>query len=270
MLDPRVVIVTIEVNGQARTYQGLELSINGTKYANANQNKCEIKITNLERSVLDFILTETSPFNKNRTPKRVTVDAGRMSYGTSRIFTGEVASVTVGQPPDVIATLKCLTGNFSKGNIVSRTQPGQVQLSKLSQNVASDLGLNLVFQATDMLISNYNFTGGALKQVEKLGQLGNISVFVDDAQLIVTNFNTPLSGQLRVVDIETGMIGIPEVTEQGIKVKYLLDNKSVLGGALQIRSIMYPSFNGTYTIYKLNFEITNRDVSFYYIAEAKK
>jgi hypothetical protein len=66
------------------------------------------------------------------------------------------------------------------------------------------------------------------------------------------------------------MVGIPEITEQGIKVKYLLDNVSRLGGGLRISSDIYPAVNGLYIIYKLGFEISNRDTPFYYIAEAAR
>ncbi len=66
------------------------------------------------------------------------------------------------------------------------------------------------------------------------------------------------------------MIGIPEFTEQGIKVKFLLDNRTTLGGGIQIESKIYPATNGNYVIYKLGFEITNRDKPFYWIAEATR
>lgn len=270
VLDERIVSISIEVNGQTRTYTGLELVATGTKYANANQNECEIKITNLDRQTSDYILTETSPYNLNRTPKRVTVNAGRVSYGTTRIFTGDVVSASFSQPPDTVVTLKCLTSNFSKGNIISRNQTGVAPLSKIAQNVASDVGLILNFQAQDKQISNYNFSGGALKQVEKLNDIGNINAFVDDGQLILKDINSSLRGASRLLNLDNGLIGIPEPTEFGVKVKYLLDRQTVLGGGLQLESVMYPALNGNYIIYKLNFEITSRDLPFYWIAEAKR
>jgi len=269
-LDPRIIKVGIEVNGQLKTYEGLEIVATGTKFANSNQNECELKITNLEKTTQDFILTETSPFNLNRTPKFVIIEAGRKSYGTSVIFRGNIASSTPSQPPDIALTLKCLTGNFQKGNILSRYQPGSISLSKLSKQVADDLGLTLNFQASDKNISNYNFSGGALKQVDKLGSSGAVNAYVDDGQLVVKDMNLPLNNTLTILDLDTGLIGIPEVTEQGVKVKFLLDNKTTLGGSLRLKSKIYPAINGDYIIYKLSFEIASRDTPFYWIAEAKR
>lgn len=269
-LDPRIVQVGIEVNGKLKLYEGLHITANGTKYANANQNECEIKIANLDKTTTDFILTETSPYNLNKTPKQVVVNAGRKSYGVVRIYAGNIASSSVSQPPDIMITLKCLTGNFKKGNIVSKSQTGKVPLMQIAKQVAGDLNVTLDFQAENKQISNYNFTGGALKQVDKLGETGNISAFIDDEVLVVKELNTPLANSIKIISADSGMVGIPEMTEEGIKVKFLLDTQTRLGGALRVQSKLYPAANGDYTIYKLGFEIASRDTPFYWIAEAKR
>lgn len=269
-IDPRLVRISIEINGQFNRYEGLALTARGTKYANANQNDCEVVITNLTSVARDYLLTETSPFNSNRTPKRFVVEAGRQSYGYSKIFEGTIASATPSQPPDIALTIKALTGNDAKGNVVARTQPEQVRLSTVAQQVANDLGATLVFEAQDKQLANYNFTGGALKQVDALGKAGNVNVYQDDGALVVKNAEAALSGPARVLDLDTGLVGIPEITEQGVKVKYLLDNTSRLGGLLRVRSKLNPAASGDYAIYKLGFDITSRDTAFYWIAEARR
>lgn len=270
-LDPRIIKVSIQVNGVLKTYATpLAITANGMKYANALQNECEVVIENLDRATQDYILTETSPYNQNKTPKLVIVEAGRQSYGTAVIYRGNIVSSTVSQPPDVGITLKCLTGNFLKGNILNRNQPGQATLSQISKQIAQDTDTLLNFQATDKNIANYSYSGAALKQVEVVGAMGGINVFIDDNTLVVKDAYVPLTNTLRILSAETGMIGIPEFTEQGIKVKFLLDNRTTLGGSLRIDSKQYPAANGDYVIYKLGFQIATRDTPFYYIAEAAR
>lgn len=269
-IDPRIVKIGIEIGGALKIYEGLNIMASGTKYANANQNECEVQISNLDKATRDFILTETSPFNRNRKPKKLIVEAGRESYGTSRIFVGDITSSSPTQPPDITVNLKALTGNYAKGNIIARNQPAQVQLRQISQQVARDLGVNLDFQASDKTIANYSFSGGALKQIDKLGDMGMVNAYLDDTVLVVKDYNVPMSGKMRILNLDTGMIGIPEITEQGIKVKFLLDNQTSIGSAIQITSKLYPTVNGTYVIYKLGFEIASRDTPFYWIAEAKR
>jgi len=78
--------------------------------------------------------------------------------------------------------------------------------------VAQDLGLSLTFQATPKQISNYSFTGSAVKQVEQLGAMGRVNAYVDDKALVVKDFNAPLAKRTRELNLDTGMIGIPEFT----------------------------------------------------------
>lgn len=274
-LDERIVRLSVQINGQLKTYGGpdgdlgrpLFIDSTGSKFGNALQNEAEVKIANLTKADRDYLLTECSPFNKNPTPKLIILEAGRVSTGLTKIFQGNIVSCEPSDPPDIILTFKCQTGASAKGKIVASAQAGSATLSRIASQVASDVGVSLRFEATDKTIANYAFSGGALKQVGKLGDAGAVDAFVDDDQLIVKNSGAPLKGVMRVLNADSGMISIPKVTEHGIKVTYLLDNSSRLGGALQIVSAVYPALNGTYTIYKLNWNISTRDKPFYWIAE---
>jgi len=269
-LDPRLLRISIEINGQLKSYEGLAMSASGTKYANANQNECDVKISNLDQATRDYLLTETSPFNKNKTKKVLLVEAGRVSTGYSLVFAGDITSAVGAQPPDITMTLKAATGDFAKGEIIARSQPGITPLRNIAARVAQDLGLVLDFQAKPKQISNYSFTGSAVKQVEQLGNMGRVNAFIDDRALVVKDYNVALERRVRVLNLDTGMIGIPEFTEQGLKVKMLFDNQTALGGGLEVTSKLNPAANGTYTVYKLQFELASRDTPWYYIAEATR
>jgi hypothetical protein len=297
-LDRRIIRVGFEIRGQLKIYDGMAITASGTKFANANQNSCEIAIANMDATTRDYLLTECSPFNKNATPKRMRLDVGRESYGTFTLFEGDFTYATLGQKStvkeggekgkgdqdkgsdggavtmsgggaemDIWVNLKALTLDAKKGQVIARSGMPQQKLSELAAGVARDLGVPLDFSATDKDISNYAFTGGNLKQVDKLGDAGAVSAYIDDGRLVIKDIHLPLPGFLRVLDIDSGMIGKPEFTEQGIKVKFLIDPKTKLGGALEIRSKTIPAANGVYIIYKLSFEVASRDTPFYYLAE---
>lgn len=266
-LDPRIVRVGIEVEGQLKMYDGLAVTATGTKYANSIQNEVEVRIANLDRHTRDYILTETSPLNLRRSPKRVVVEAGRRSYGTSQIIVGDIITSLPSQPPDTWVTLKALTGNFLSGEVVSSSLAPRSTVSQIAQQIAGNLGLTLDFQAADKSIANYSFTGGALKQVDRLGEMGDYAAYVDDRTLVVKNKREPLAGSVKVINVDSGMVGVPEISVHGIRVKYLLDNVTQLGGEIRVQSQVNPAANGRYCIYKLSFDIASRDTPFYYIAE---
>lgn len=268
--DPRIVQVGIEIEGQLNIYSDLYITASGQKFANSLQNECTVKISNLKKSVRDYLITETSPYNFPRKRKKIILFAGRKSTGTFKVFEGDIIGCTPSQPPDIMLTIKAKTGAFFMTDLLSNSYASTIPLSKIAGDVASGMDLTLDFQANDKNISNYNYTGSKLKQVDDLSNSGTYNAYIDDDRLVVKNSDVPLKNEAVTLNKNTGMIGTPEVTEQGIKVKYLLDPSSRPGASLTIESELNPAANGTFVIFKLSYEISNRDDQFYHIAECRR
>lgn len=268
-LDPRIIEIGIELNGEINYYSGLAITARGIKYGNENLGECQVRIDNLTRVHRDFILKETSPFNFGpRSPKILIINAGRKSYGTQQIFFGNITTSEITQPPDIGIILNALTYYENSLQTIGVSLPAQTPLSTISKHAASDIGVGLNFQATDKKIGNYSFTGSPLVHVAKIQETGNVNAFIDNNTLIVKDQNVPLPNSVRKLSLTNGLIGIPEITEQGIRVRMLLDNQTLLGGAIDLTSELNPSLNGRYGIYKLSFDIATREPAFYWIAEA--
>lgn len=269
-VDERILKVSIEIGNELKTYEDLYIHARGTKYANALQNECEITILNLNKQTRDYILTETSPYNLNYVPKALTFYAGRKSTGVSQIYIGDIISADFTQPPDIGVILKCLTGNFLKLSIAQQNQPSQVQLSQISKQIAQNLNMALTFQATDKTIANFSFAGAALKQINHVSEVGGVNVFIDNNTLIVKNKGEPLNDSEVTINENTGMVGIPELTEWGIRVICMADVKPILGGSIAVSSVLNPSIDGRYVVYKILFDMANREQPFYYVIEASR
>lgn len=268
--DDRIVRVSVEINGQLYVYEELQLRASGQKYGNSLQDECEVQISNMTRANRDFLLTEASPFNGNKTPKRIIVEAGRKSTGVHKLFEGDITQVTPTQPPDISLTIKAKTSQFAKGSLVVNSKDGLTDLSVIAADVAKSMDLSLTFEATEKKIGSYSYSGPKLQQLEKLAEAGNVDAFIDGKILVVKDRNVPLQNVVHELSADSGMIGIPEITEQGVKVKYLLDPQSRTGGQLTVRSKLNPAASGNYTIFKLSFDVANRDTPFYNIAECKR
>jgi len=270
LLDLRRVRVGIEINGRINWYEGLKIRATGTKYANPTQNDCTVTITNLSRQTRDYLVTEASPFNTNPTPKRLILEAGRVSTGVSRIFVGDIVSAEPSAPPDVDLTLTAKTANASKGKLSAKSGGAQSKLSAIAKSIADDIGVELDFQADDKNIGNYTHSGPELKQVNLLQQAGGVSAYIDDGKLVVKNAHMPLTGRLRILNKNTGMVGVPKPTEKGLKVTMLIDKDTVIGGALRLESQMNVAANGDYVITQLAFDIATHDTPFFYTALATR
>lgn len=270
VLDDRLLRITIEIGGALKTYENLYIAANGMKYGNGTQGEAKIVVGNLTRVDRDWLMTQTSPFNNTRTPKRIKLEAGRASTGYSTVFEGDIWRCSQTQPPDVMMTFECRTGQFLKGEVTTNTQPSTARLSKIAADVATDLGMALNFHADDKQIGNYSFSGPKLKQVDVLGASGGVSCFVDNNMLIVKNKDAPIPGPVRILSESTGLIGIPDIQMSGVKATFFYDHTTRLGGPIRISCAQVPAANGDYQIYKLGFNLANRETPFYWIAEAAR
>lgn len=268
--DPRVLRVGIQVGDLVNWYQGLTLFVSGSKSSNDNQAECTVKLTNLSKEVRDYLLKETSPFNKSASKKRIIVQAGRESTGVVRVFEGDITKSAISQPPDIELTLTAKANHAMKGKMVTQSFAEQAMLSDIAKKVSEDLELALDFQAADKNIRSYAYTGPALKQVSKLAEMGNVNAYVDGDFLIIKEADKALRGKRKILNIDSGMVGIPELTEKGVKVKFLFDPDTTLGSELKVESTLNPAAAGNYIIYKLSFSLSNHSTDFYWTAEAKR
>lgn len=267
--DPRLMRITLDVDGERRQYTDLYMTASGTKYANPLQNECTVKITNLRKSVRDYLLTETSPFNRPRRRVRMIVEAGRESFGYFTLFEGDIMTSAPSQPPDIALTLKAATGGWFKTSPISVGYAGSVPMETIARDAAASMGLNLQNEGTPKNIANYSYSGSKLRQVDQMQDMG-YSAYIDDGTLYVNDKGRAQKGGSYLVSAETGMIGIPEATEQGARVKFLLNPQARVGTAITLQTEMNPALNGEYVIYKYGFDISNRDQQFYGIAEARR
>lgn len=264
--DLRRIRFGIEISGRINWYEGLRVRAGGTKFANAQQNECTLTVSGLSMSTRDHLLTETSPFNSNRTPKRLIIEVGRVSTALFRIFIGDIVSAEPSAPPDVDVIIKAKTQSAQAGNVVAIASGPISKLSAISQRVADEIGLGLDFQALDKNISNFSYTGAALKMVNLLQDSGGVRAFIDDETLLVKNYGSALSGRIRILGADTGMVGIPKATEKGLDVTFLIDSESLLGGMIRLDSKMNKSLNGDYVIDQLKFDVASHEDPFFYSA----
>lgn len=263
--DPRIVLVTIDFGDNALVFNGdLSIYASGQKFSGAILNECQFKIFNLTADHRNYILSQTSPLNLRRIPVRMSLDVGRQSYGTFRLFDGYVTISGATQPPDIGIIVTSTTSSFLTFSTVTNTQPELAQLRTIAQKIAQDNNLALDFQATDKQINNYSYNGASIYQVQKLNDMGGVIAFVDNGTLVVIDAGKPRGTNVRKISLSTGMVGIPQITQKGITVRMMIDNTVELGNQIEIESNVIPAANGRYIIQKMLFDVASRDQQFYY------
>lgn len=270
MLD-RLLRVSVTVNDELYIFEDYAITVQGAKYGSATQNETVIKICNLPKDIRNFITTEASPRTrvKNKKRQKILIEAGRIDTGYSEVFAGDIVSATAGQPPDIWTTFRAITGYFNKTQYVTTQSPQNTTLKKISQEVADSMGLMLEFTISDRVIENYGYSGSKSRQIEKLASLSESDVFVDDDRLVVKPIAKPATGNVFDMSVDNGMIGVPEITDFGVKVEAYYDGRVKVGDKMNLKSLINPAADGSYIVYKADYNLTNRDKPFNMTIEAR-
>lgn len=269
-LDKRIIRVGISINDTMHYYEskdGFKLDAFGAKYADPTESTCEVHITGAASSTRDFILTETSPFLPDRKPVFCLIEAGRESTGYFKLFEGSIVKSRPTAPPESKIVLTVKNGFAINSDMYSLALPGNASLSTIANRVAFEIKKELFFNATDKQINNFGYTGGGMGLVRRLSEAGGVMAYLDDNALIVHNKDNGLDARFRVLDKDSGMIGVPELTDVGCTVKYLVDGESILGGYIRIESTVNKAATGNYRIGQLDFGVSSHGNDFFYEAK---
>lgn len=268
-MDKRLLRVGVSIHGVIKYYDsadGMRIYARGLKAANALESSADVTITGLNKETRDYLITETSPFLDNREPVFCILEAGRESSGLFKLFEGYVSTIRVGLPPDLDVTLTINSGYLINTEVKSFSVPGDAPLKTIAQRVASEIGKTLVFNAANKTIKNFYHTGGGMGLVRALAGCG-VLAYIDDSELVVQDKTSAREDRIKILNKDSGMVGLPMLTEVGCDVAYLIDGESVLGGYIQIQSQHNPAADGNYRVDNLAFDVASHGDQFFYTAQ---
>lgn len=267
--DPRVLTVEIEFESGSRVFAGpMSIRVGGSKTISSTQNQATITISNVSKDTRDYIMSNCNQaLAMNYKVRRVRVRAGRESYGQWNVFVGDIVSANVTQPPDITITLRCVTNAVDRSKWWSFANTGPITLEKIVQEAAASLGLAYrIDSAVDKskVIPRFTFNGPMVAIIIRIQELANVRAYVDDDTIVITDWAKGLSNTIVEVNAYSGMVGIPEMTEYGVKVKTLADRNILLGGAMRLKSEIVPVLDGDYVITRIDYDLTTREQEFYF------
>lgn len=195
-----------------------------------------IRVFNLSQETLTKVKTEYS---------RVVVQAGYVDGPFGVIFDGTIKQFRIGREPDalnnyldILAADGDLAYNFALVN--KSLAAGTTSGDRIAAAVAamSPLGVNagqLLIPSSGGILPRGKVLFGMAKailrsEVQTMGATWSIQ----DGKVNVIPLEGYLPGEAVVLTSQTGLIGRPEQTIQGIKCKALLNPKIIVGGLIKI------------------------------------
>lgn len=269
-LDFRILRVTFEDEGVIDVFEKDAITVKGQRTGSWVQNQAEITIANIDKDVRDRLATKYRPENqlsRERIEKKgfVFVDVGRDSYGTFRLFEGNIMLIGLTPPPDIQLIVTVNSNYFSKSELASKNFGDINTVKGIADSISKDMELELDFQVeNDISVGNLTYYGDVAGQVRLLSDMPYIDAYVDNGKLVVKDTGSPVSENPIYINVDTEMIGIPKFTDAGINVTILIKAGVRVGSLIRIRSEKYPATNGDYVIVSLGIDAANRDSPFYY------
>lgn len=263
-LPERKVILEITTGKGTKTiHDGLNIQFNVTKSSNSVGGEANIMIANLPMEEAINITTLLSSFENVNKRKKVRLSAG---YGDDIgvIFTGDVVHAEpISEPPDIWLNIDARIGYFDNTKVISYTIKDKTPVKEVASKVANwlDLPLNWL-STTNKVVNLFHASGSAGQLIQKLNELGDIFAFSDGESLNIIDSNPKIT-KTTVLSKESGMIGIPKIDNNSIRVTMLLNNSLQLGQTITIKSDLIPAINGNYWIFTLTHSGGLRENEFY-------
>ena len=283
-INSRIVTLGIQVLNPSATaagpnapdfmlFEGLDIQAQGQKFAGVQSDTCTVKISNLTRAQKNWLLTIASPLTTAQQPGRkpvlVTLSVGRENdFPPFLLFQGYCWASHVTMPPDIGIVLTSTTNNYQASALQPQNFGALTTVAIIAAQIAAQYHKTLNIKPGDGVkqVANFQYTGGLQAALNKLARVSGMRVQCSHDVLSLYNIGETVNGaQSFSLNTSTGMVGIPEVTESGVKAMCLIRPEPKIGGPIKIQSSVNPSINNQpFFISTLNYHVTNRDDPFWY------
>lgn len=241
--------------GNTKIIEGLATTVQVTKAGLPEKNSAEVRIQGLkladmeQLTFLSFLLGE---YRKNH----ILIEAGDKGGELSVVFKGDItaASADFSTAPDVTMKFNALTAGWSVLIADSPTSvQGEATAESLISQFAQQAGFNFVNNGVTESVKNATFNGSPVQKAQAVADEVGCELLMDDETWTIQPWGKP-RGDAVLLKAESGMIGYPSFTQDGITCECFYNPRLQLGGQIKIESIV-PRASGYWKITKLSHDL---------------
>ena len=227
----------------------IRFSVNKMIYAGANCS-ANIQLYNLNKNTRNALFYDWLHINELR---KVELSAGYYDGKFDTIYRGIIRSCRPKKErTDVVMEIEaqsglfvldnelsiCLDSGQSTGDVIGALVDQSLVLEEGAENIQEKL-----FPRTVSLL-------GPPALMLKI--YSNENGFVDDERYLVLDTNDAIDGYVRVIDDQTGLLGVPQRDRTTVKVNCMFEPRIKLGEIIQIKSRIAEVFDGQYKVWGIS------------------
>lgn len=245
--------------GNTKIIEGLACEVSIEKPGQPEKNSANINVWGLkleDMAQLTMLSFKPLEYHKNT----ITVRAGVQGEELSVAFSGDIthAFADFNSAPDVSMCFEASTAFYAQ----QIAQPmitinGEANAADVIAQEAKKAGFTLqIDKIPNIPILNACFSGSPIEKITRIATDLGLEVIIDDGQIIIL----PPKGEARTLSAtlltkDTGMIGYPTFTQNGISLKCFYNPELLYGGLVQVESIV-PRASGVWKITKLSHSLS--------------
>lgn len=244
-----------EGGGNTKIIEGLATTVQVTKAGLPEKNSAEVRIQGLKLSDMEqltFLSFLPGEYRKNH----ILIEAGDKGGELSVVFKGDItsASADFSTAPDVTMKFNALTAGWSVLVADSPTSvQGEATAESLIKQWAEQSGYNFINEGVTESVKNSTYNGSPVQKAQEVADEVGCELLIDDETWTIQPWDKP-RGDAVLLKAESGMIGYPSFTQDGISVECFYNPRLQLGGQIKIESIV-PRASGHWKITKLSHDL---------------
>ena len=263
MYSIKTIKVTIQLrqggfinNNNTVIIEGLPTSVQITKSGGDSKNKAVVTIQNMKLETIKQLTTLA--FKRLETYNNVIqIDVGSQGGSLTTAFLGEITtSVPVIDSDGTLSLrIEALAGYYP--NLLP-TPPTSVQgsatIDELMRGFATEAGYSYENKNISGSVANCVFIGSPITKAKTLARQTGIDLLIDDNKFTIQTLNAPKTGEVPLVNKDSGLLGYPSFSNDGIRCKCIYNEYLKVGGYFKLESIL-PHATGEWQITKLSHSL---------------
>lgn len=245
-----------EGGGNTKVIEGLATTVEVDKNGLPEKNTARVTIYNLKMSDMEkMTFLAFRPLQKRK--NKILIEAGIKGKELGVVFKGDITSAfpDFNSAPDVPFQIEAMTAGWSYQIAESPTSiQGEEDVAKLMEQFAKQAGFGFVNNSISATVKNTTFTGSPVSKAQQLANEVNIELLIDDENFTIQSWDNP-RGDAVLLGADSGMIGYPTFSQDGVQGRSFYNPKLRLGGQIKLQSIV-PKANGYWKLTKLSHSLS--------------
>lgn len=244
-------------NGTRYTFSEFAMRAKIDKKGSPDLPEAEVVIKGLSLDTMEQLTSLT--FLKNARQNNIlVVEAGYTEGTVAQIFRGEITKATAdfNNAPEVEFTINSKSGSYP--SIIPQSPisvQGQQPAAEIIEQLAKQIGYNVETNGITTSISNMYVQGSPIQKIKNIANAINADLIIDDNTIVIMPRGQARKNSITpVLSAETGLIGYPTLTDDGVQVICFFNPEIQIGSCVKIDTIV-PKAKGTWKVTEVNHEL---------------